>query len=195
MTSGAAVPHSWTPDGSTLAVIQFSSDTNDDIFVLTPDGDRRPQPLIRTPFLETGPEFSPDGHWLAYASTESGRPEVYVQPYPGPGARHLISTDGGIQPAWSRDRRELFFTTLPSPDGVITMMAVPVSVSPTFSAGAPRVLFRGRYASTPTTRFYDVAPDGRFLMMREAERPPIKPTQMILVQNWFEELKRLVPTN
>jgi serine/threonine-protein kinase len=195
VTSSTAVPHSWTPDGSTLALIEFSSDTTEDIFVLALDGDRRPEPLIRTPFIETGPEFSPDGHWLAYASTESGRHEVYVQPYPGPGARHPISTEGGIQPAWSRDRRELFFTTLPSPDGIITMMAVPVSVSPTFSAGAPRVLFKRRYASTSTTRFYDVAPDGRFLMMRDIDRPPMKPTQMIFVQHWDQELKQRVPTN
>ena len=158
-------------------------------------GDRQPQPLLRLPLTQSAPEFSPDGRWLAYMSAESGRPEVYVQPYPGPGARTVVSTEGGREPAWSRDGRELFYTTVPSADGHIKMMAVAVSSTTEFRAGAPRTLFEGRYVWSNPIRMYDVAPDGkRFLMVQDVERPPMKPTHMILVQNWFEELKRRVPT-
>jgi hypothetical protein len=95
---------------------------------------------------------------------------------------------------WSRDGRELFYTTLPSPDLRVRMMAVPVTAGATFRAGPPRMLFEGQYYSTVMVRSYDVAPDSsRFLMVRDVERPPLKPTNIILVQNWFEELKRLVP--
>ena len=91
--------------------------------------------------------------------------------------------------------RELFYATLPSADGRIKMMAVAVSSTTEFRADAPRPLFEGRYLSSLPGRMYDVAPDGkRFLMVQDAERAPMKPTQMILVQNWFEELKARVPT-
>jgi Tol biopolymer transport system component len=194
ITENLGAPQSWTPDGSTMAFTDFHPETGEDIWVLQLHGDRRPRPFLHTPFHEAQPQFSPDGHWLAYVSNESGRTEVYVQLYPGPGARHLISTEGGFQPAWSRDGRELFFTTLPSPEGNIKVMAVSVTAGGKFTVGTPRALFKGRYASNPTVRQYDVAPDGRFLMMRETKRPPMKPTQMILVQNWLEELKARVPT-
>ena len=119
-----------------------------------------------------------------------------MQPYPGAGDGQPISTGGGNSPAWSRDGRELFFTTLPTPGGVLKMMAVPVTTEPTFAAGTPRTLFEGRYNSNNVTRQYDVSRDGsRFLMVRVVDRPAVKVTQMILVQNWFEELKRRVPTN
>ena len=119
-----------------------------------------------------------------------------MRPYPGEGRGQPISTDGGIQPAWSRDGRELFFTTLPAPGGALTMMAVSVMTRPTFAAETPRPLFEGRYNFNTITRQYDVSRDGRqFLMIRPLDRPAVKPTHMILVQNWFEELKRRVPTN
>ena len=120
---------------------------------------------------------------------------MFVQPYPGPGGGRPVSSGGGHSPAWSRDGTELFFTTLPTADGVIKMMSVPVKASPTFSPGTPRVLFEGRYNSNIVIRQYDISRDGtRFLMVRPIDRPAVKVTQMILVQNWTEELKRLVPT-
>ncbi len=156
-------------------------------------GDRQPRPIQRTRFNEGHPDFSPDGRWLAYTSDESGRLEVYVQPYPEPGDRQPISTDGGTAPVWSRNGRELFFMTLPQGD-LTKMMAVPVTTGPTFMAGTPHTLFEGPYVTNTIIRLYNVAPDGgRFLMMRRVERPPLKLTQMILVQHWFEELKRRVP--
>ena len=188
---------SWLPDGTTLAFVE-QNQNGSDIWVLPLSGDRRPRAIIQTRFNEAYPEFSPDGRWLAYASDESGRSEVYVQPYPGPGPRQQVSTDGGTAPAWARDARELFFTDTQSVGGQATptrMMVVPVAFGPTFSAGAPRMLFQGRYGATSTIRPYDVTADGRrFLMVQQKERPAVSASEMILVQNWVEELKARVPT-
>ena len=188
---------SWSPDGQTLAFVESRPDTGNDIWVLPVQGDRRPRAIIQTRFGEAYPDFSPDGRWLAYASDESGRSEAYVQPYPGPGPPQQVSTDGGIGPAWSRDGRELFYTTNQSFGGQATltkMMVVPVSLRPTFTAGTPRMLFQGRYGATAGIRAYDVTPDGRrFLMVQQKERPPVTAADMILVQNWVEELKSRVP--
>ena len=116
---------------------------------------------------------------------------------PGPGPRQQVSTDGGTAPAWSRDGRELFYTTTQTVGGQATftkMMAVGVGLRPTFTAGAPRMLFQGNYGASAGIRGYDVAPDGRrFLMVQQKERPPIRASEMILVQNWIEELKARVP--
>jgi hypothetical protein len=160
-------------------------------------GDRRPHPLLETRFSEAYPDFSPDGRWLAYASNESGRNEVYVQPYPGPGPRKQVSVTGGTGPAWSHDGRELFYTNTQSTGGQATltrMMVVPVTVRPTFTAGVPRQLFEGRYGATAGIRSYDVTADGRrFLMVQQKERLAVAAAEMILVQNWLEELKARVP--
>jgi serine/threonine-protein kinase len=184
-------PHAWAPDGSAVA---FQDDAAGpvDVWVQPTTGDRQARLVARG---SASVEFSPDGRWLAYVSPESGRPEVYVQPDPGPGPRHVVSTDGGIQPAWSPDGHELFYTS-DRPDGrrLIKLMAVPVTIGAAFKAGVPRLLFEGRYNGAGTWRYYDVAPDGkRFLMVQNVDRPPLKPTQMVLVQNWVEELKRKVP--
>lgn len=123
--------------------------------------DRKAQPFLRTPFNEGGARFSPDGRWLAYVSDESGRPEIYVQPYPGPGGKWQVSTDGGTEPAWNRNARELFYRSGNK------MIVVETTITPSFSAGKPRVLFEGEYLATQFPQLgsdYDVSPDGqRFL--------------------------------
>jgi Tol biopolymer transport system component len=189
------VAGAWSPDGQTLV---FVNNTNPaQIKALSIVGDRQPRAVVQSRFSASYPDLSPDGRWLSYVSVESGRSEVYVQPFPGPGPRHQISTDGGTAPAWSRDGRELFYTTALSVGGqadVNTMMAVPVTLAPVFTAGAPRVLFRGPFGATALVRGYDVAPDGRrFLMVQQKERAPTIASHMILVQNWFDELRRKVP--
>ena len=167
-----------------------------DIWTLSLEGDRRPHPFLQTRFDEDYPDFSPDGRWLAYVSNQSGRAEVYVQPYPGPGVRQQISVDGGTAPAWSRDGRELFYVTASSVGGqaaLTKMMVVPVQLKPAFTAGTPRMLFEGRYGASANIRGYDVAPDGRrFLMVQQEDRPPMRVTDMIIVQNWVEELRQKV---
>lgn len=186
---------SWSPDGQTLAFVQGGTPAND-IWLISLAGDRRPRPLVQTRFAEAYPDFSPDGHWLAYTSDESGREEVYAQPYPGPGARQLISSEGGSAPAWSRDGRELFYTARrPGGQAGLRLMAVPVTTGSTLAAGAPRMLFDGTFSRFAVVRGYDITADSRrFLMIQQKERPAIAPNQMVLVENWFEELKGRMPT-
>jgi len=185
------VPCSWSPDGKLLAFVEINPTTGYDIWVLR-IGDRKAQPFLRTPFNDSAPEFSPDGRWLVYTSNESGRTEVYVQPYPGPGGKWQISADGGTEPLWNRNGRELFYRSGDK------MMAVDISTQPAFVAGKPRILFHGPYvANTPPSSgpFYDVSPDGqRFLMLKSTEQVGAAPTQINVVLNWIEELKRRVPT-
>jgi len=190
-------PGAWTPDGKTLLFMQGDAATGYGIWGVSPEGDRRPNPVVQTAFSEQYADLSPDGHWLAYVSNQqSGRLQVYVQPYPGPGARQQISVDGGTAPAWSRDGRELFYTTASSVGGQATltkMMVVPVQLNPAFTSGMPRILFEGRYGTTANIRGYDVAADGRFLMVQQKDRAPTRLADMIIVQNWDQELTRLVP--
>jgi len=143
-------------------------------------------------------QFSPDGRYLAYESGTSGRPEVYVQPVSGASGRFTISNSGGAQPAWAGNGHELFYWEQ-RPDGITRVMAVDVTPGERFSAGVPRALFEVRAADYPpgatAIRAYDVTRDGtRFLMARRlaaSVEPPI--TQVVFVQNWLEELMRLVP--
>jgi hypothetical protein len=106
---------------------------------------RRAQPFLRTPFNETAPQFSPDGRWLAYISDESGRDEIYVQPYPGPGGKWEISTEGGTEPVWNPNGQELFYRSGDK------MMAVDVTTQLGFAAGKPRMLFEGPYMPSEVT--------------------------------------------
>ncbi len=175
---------SLSPDGQVLAFEEESQATGSDIWVMPLQGDRKARPFLRTTFNEAGAKFSPDGRWIAYSSDESGRSEVYVQAYPGPGGKRQISTEGGVEPVWARSGRELFYR-----NGVKLLVAE-VRTQPAFSASRPRVLFEGRYDTLPWNSNYDVTPDGqRFLMVQSAE--PTGQSQINVVLNWFEELKRL----
>lgn len=181
------VPGSVTPDGKWLAFHAVDPATGPDIWVLPLDGDRKPQVVVKTPEPDISPRFSPDGRWLAYATQSGPRPHVYVTPFPGPGGRSQISTDGGAEPIWSRTGRELFYRNGSK------MMAVDIVTQPTFSAGAPRQLFDGRFEfGTAGLAGYDVAPDGRFLMVQPVE-PEQAARQINIVLNWFEELKQRAP--
>ncbi len=140
------------------------------------------QPLLDGPFNEHA-VFSPDGHWIAFVTDESGRDEVYVQPYPGPGRKWAISTAGGREPVWSRDGRELFFRNGEQ------MLVVDVEFGESFAPGQPRVLFEGPYELSPLpNQFYDVAPDGeRFVMIQRVDNPP---TEIRVVLNAIDEIRR-----
>ena len=185
----AGPPISWSPDGRVLAFVNLHPVTRNDIWTVRVDEKSQPRPFLQTRFAEGAPTFSPDGQWLAYVSNESGRNEVYMQPFPGPGARILISAGGGSEPVWPRRGHELFYRNGDS------MMAVEITTGRAFSAGKPRHLFDGRYArSTGLWPNYDVAADGRrFLMVKGVEEFTV-PTQINVVLNWDRELKRLVPT-
>ncbi len=180
-------PMSWSPDGQILAFIEINPTTGYDIWMLRLS-DRKAQPFLRTQFNESTPRFSPDGRWLAYISDESGRYEIYVQPYPGPGGKWQISTDGGTEPAWNSNGRELFYRNGDR------MLAVDIATQPGFTAGKPHVLFQGSYEPSPGSNpNYDVDFGGqRFLMLKQIEQEQ-SATQINVVLNWFEELKRRVP--
>jgi len=191
LTTGENIqlPGSWSPDGQVLAFSEADPTTGWDIWVLKLGGARRPRPFLQTPYNEYAPAFSPDGRWLAYGSDESGRPEIYVRPFPGPGGKTQISTDGGVQPVWARSGRELFYRNADK------MMAAAIEANPAFSAAKPKLLFEGHYEAS-TFSFepnYDVSPDGkRFLMVKGSEQESAA-TQLNVVLNWSDELRRLAP--
>ena len=182
-------PHFWSPDGKFLAYTELNPTSAGDIWVLPFEGERKPEPFLGTLSGETGAVFSPDGHWVAYRSNESGRQEIYVQPFPTTGAKWQISTDGGEEAAWVQTRtgQEIFYRNGNK------MMAVDITTEPAFTSGTPKLLFEGEYTAFGPRAEYDVTPDGeRFLMIKESEK---QVTQIQVVLNWFEELKRLVPMN
>jgi len=180
-TLPAASPE-YSPDGKWI-VFQYGS-----ALAATPiGGDTTTRDLVADGKSNRSPTLSPDGRWLAYASDESGRAEVFVRPFPDTKlAKRQVSTGGGLQPRWSRDGRELFFV-----DDASAMIAVPVIPGAAFSTGEPKRLFNA-VAYTVRTTSFDVAPDGRFLMVRQIGAGGPKADELILVQNVFEELKAKV---
>jgi eukaryotic-like serine/threonine-protein kinase len=180
--------------------IRVQTGSAHDIWVLTMGETPTTKPFLTSAASEISPTFSLDGRWLAYASNESGRGEVYVQAYPQ-GERLTVSTGGGNGPVWRRDGKELYFQGADA--GALKMMAV--SATPEGASvrlGKPVPLFDLRvtgptgaveqYAlSGNTGTDYDILPDGRFVMVRGAD--PIGAREIVVVQHWFEELKRLVP--
>jgi dipeptidyl aminopeptidase/acylaminoacyl peptidase len=178
-------PTSWSPDGKILAYTENHPSTGGDIWLLPIEGKRKPQLFLKTSFNEDQAMFSPDGRWIAYVSNESGRNEVYVRPFPGSGGITQISTTGGLLPVWAQDSHELFYR-----DGD-KMMVATIDTKPEFAAGKPRLLFES--PSIIPDR-YGITPDGRHFVMIEEGEYATPPTQLNIVLNWFEELKRLVPT-
>jgi len=144
--------------------------------------------LLNDEFGEATPEISPDGNWLAYTSDESGQEEIYVRPFPDIDAgRWQVSTNGGAYPLWARDGQELFYR-----DGN-AVMAVSIETDSSFTAGNPEIVFEGEYAEVQGGRAYDVSPDGeRFLMLKPVDDVAAM-RRVIIVENWFEELRRLAP--
>jgi serine/threonine-protein kinase len=188
------MPLTFAPDGRLL----FSADVaghGRDVHALSLDGSHRVEPILYGAANDLTAEVSPDGRWIVYDSDESGQFEVYVRPYPQAysGGRWQISANGGRQPLWSRDGREIFYRDF---DGA--MYAASVNLNPTFKPGAATRLFpnsgySGSGASA-TGRTYDVSPDGhRFLMIKVDAGPAATTSSVVVVLNWFGELQRAVP--
>jgi len=140
--------------------------------------------------------LSTDGRWLAYTSNETGRLEVYVTSFPTPGRRIAVSNDGGQEPLWAPNGRELYYWHRPNQlTSANQLMSAEIRSGATLSAGRPRLLFECQAVHTNPIRFNDITPDGtRFLIgCAVSEIKPLEVTGLNLVQNWFEELKRLAP--
>jgi len=182
----AQFPHDYSPDGQTL-LYSTQLKRGWDIFLLPLRGNRIPQPWLQTPNLEVSAKISPNGRWVAYRSNETGRPEIYVRPYSGPGPKIPISTEGGIRPFWSRDGTEVHFL------GRDFMMAVPVRMGQDLQVGTPRELFRIPKDLLTEWHQIDVSPDGRFLMIR-GDPKETEPLRLVVKPYFFEELKELSPT-
>jgi Tol biopolymer transport system component len=188
---------SWSPDGTAIAytVGQAGLGIPPGILVAPLEGGRPVQPFSTTTFAQGSPKFSPDGRWLAYCSNESGKPQAYVQAYPGPGPKIQVSTDGGTDPVWKGAGGELYYRNGDS------MMAMDVATAPTFSAGRPKELWKGHYSHGmssscgqpgATSSNYDVTGDGRrFLMIKDDDEDTATSRQVVVVFAWASELDRL----
>jgi serine/threonine-protein kinase len=186
-------PVAVSPDGR-LIFTETTSNTSDDVMQMTLDGTRLVTALVHTPSAERNGVVSPDGRWLAYEANDSGRFEIYVRPFPNVDSGHWqVSATGGTRPLWAPSGHELFYVSLTG-----ALMRVGVEHGPSWAATTPTVLIKEGYLMSSIFilgRTYDIAPDGqRFLMIKEgAGADQAAPRSLIVVLNWVEELKRLVP--
>ena len=188
------MPTAVTPDGHSLIFTEAAAITGGDVMLLALDEPRTVKPLVKTAFSERNGIVSPDGQWLAYESNDSGRFEIFVVPFPevGSASRSTVSTAGGTRPLWARNGRELFYV---SPTGAV--MRVGVEPGRSWVATNPTMVVKEGYHTIPPNpgRHYDIADDGRFLMVKaRGADGTAAPASLIVVQHWVEELKRLVPT-
>jgi Tol biopolymer transport system component len=177
------LPESWSPDGRFILYSTFGAPTGNDLFVLPLFGDRRPFPFLQTQFNEFDGRFSPDGKWVVYSSNESGKYEVYVAPFPGPGGKWQVSTAGGQGPSWRRDGNEIFYL---APDNKMMTAAVN-GKGASFDVGAVKPLFQ--MSTTGMNHRYAVSADGqRFLINSALEQATSGPITVVL--NWTAGLKK-----
>ena len=181
----ASVPSSVSPDGRVLLYSHRGPTSVSLTYALSLDGRGVSRAYSQTNNQMVDAQFSPDGHWVAYTSNESGRQEVYVQPFPGSGGKWMISIDGGSWPRWARNGRELFYLNENK------MMSVGIETKPTFKAATPRFLFQN--GSLDLLGDYDVAPDGEHFVMITQEDANATPDELNVVLNWTEDLKRRAP--
>lgn len=177
------LPESWSAN-DVLAFTRRETETGSDIWVLPLEGDATPRALLNSRFEEGEARFSYDGRWLAYQSDESGQSEVYVRAFPGPGGKRKVSVDGGTQPRWRKDGRELYFRHGNA------VMVVEVSEGAAFEASVPRVLFESQVPNRSLElSSWDALPDGEaFVFIEERGKPRFS---VNLVMGWFAELREL----
>ncbi len=193
------VPTSWSPEGKVLAFHQYNPETYTDIMILSVEGNEisgwkpgEPKPFHNSTSNDWRAAFSPDGRWLAYTSGEAGNNEVYVRPFPGPGAKWLISSGGGEVPTWSQNGRELFYRNQK------TIMVVGYTASgDTFRPAKPQPWSPGQVVGPMGARNFNLHPDGkRFAVLMPAHgKEAAKADKVVIIFNFFEELRRKVPTS
>jgi Tol biopolymer transport system component len=201
-SKNSQVPVSWHPSGKVLA-FEESNPQQSNMMILPMEGDEasgwkpgKPTVLLKGPFRESWATFSPDGRWLAYTSDESGRSEVYVRPFPGPGGKLQISTSGGALPRWSRTRRELLYETVAAP---LQIMVASYSIEgDSFQAAKSRLWADRHLMGRPAGWDFDLHPDGeRIALAPEMEtRTPVttaKQDKLVFIFNFFDELRRIAP--
>ncbi len=191
-------PEDWSPDGQFLLFTSFNASVHGDLWALPLKGDRKPFPVLRTPFSETAARFSPDGKWIAYTSNESGKNEVYVRRFLNDvsnaergkdpalqAGETIVSRNGGDQPWWRRDGKALYYV---SEGG--SVIEVPIAGGAVFEPGVPKLLFR--LPPEPSIRFMgNVSPDGkRFLLLAPPPTSTAGLAPFTIVLNWTELLKR-----
>jgi Tol biopolymer transport system component len=182
-----ANPGSWSPDGKELVFDVQDAINASDIWVMPANDFSKARPWLRTTASEARARFSPNGRWLAYVSNETGRFEVYVRPFAGPGGKQQISTEGGLEPLWAPTGKELFYRSGRK------MMVVEVTTDSSFTKNAPRLLFEGQFVgpNIPIGRSA-ISPDGERFLMLEPVDSSQPANQMNIVLNWSEELKKKV---
>jgi serine/threonine-protein kinase len=191
--SGA--PSAWSPDGAFLLYVRQAGGPQQDQGHQQPPvpkawlvavRDHTEHQWLQTPFSEWGGSFSPDGHWLAFTSNQTGTPEVWVRPFPGPGAPVRISSEGGQKPVWSKDGKEIVY------ENAGTLLTANVTIrSAELRAEAPHVLLEGGFMhddTDPNMCYVDVAPDGRVLIVEA--RQPSSDAAIVVAQHWDQELTR-----
>jgi eukaryotic-like serine/threonine-protein kinase len=186
---------SWHPSGKILAFQETRPQTGADLMMVAIEGDEltgwkpgTPTNFLSTPAMEREPMFSPDGKWLAYQANDTGRFEIYVRPFPGPGGTWLISTAGGITPTWSRTRRELLYR---SPENQL-MVAAYTASDDSFRAEKPRLWAEGYIGPQTGQRSFDLHPDGERVAVAPElgsfDRPQ---DRLVFILNFFDELRRM----
>jgi serine/threonine-protein kinase len=196
-TGSSQSAESWSPDGRALAYTVATFSTPPAIMIARLDGGQA-EAFAGGKAPAGSSKFSPDGRWLAYCSNESGGPQVYAQAFPGPGPKIQISNEGGTDPVWKRGGGELYYRNGDS------MMAVDVSTAGAFTASRPRELWKGHYshgmssscgAPGATSSNYDATADGtRFLMIKDEDQDRVTSKEIVVVQGWADEVRRLSPT-
>jgi Tol biopolymer transport system component len=186
-STAVQIPYDWSADGRHILYEEAGTGTGSDLWVLPITGERKPVPFLQTAFNETQGQFSPDGHWVAYISDESGRNEVYVRSFTGISGKFQVSQNGGVQPRWRGDGKELFYL---APDGKMMVVTVKAAAE-TFARETPRVLFDARSfgAASMSIYSYDVTRDGqRFLGISVPEGDTTQP--LTLITNWQARLRK-----
>jgi Tol biopolymer transport system component len=183
-TTNAKFPFAWTPDGNTILYI-VAGTKGTELWGVPVTGDHKPFPYLQNGFNVGNAQLSPDGRWVAYASNESGRNEIYVQSFPTPTAKGQVSLEGGNQPRWRRDMKELFYMAADR-----RLMAVPVTIGAALQPGPPAVLFETHLLDAQSIGVpqYDVSPDGQRFLLNVAKQTAAVPVTVVL--NWPAAMKK-----
>lgn len=179
------LPKCWSKDNKLLLYSEgIHPETGMDVYMLPMEGDSVPIPLFNGRFNETHPMLSPDGRWIAYASNESGRDEIFVSSFPDLDINIPISIEGGVEPLWAPDGNVIYFRDYTGDN----LMKVSFTTDPEINVGVPTILFQGKYyGSTPWGRNYDLSPDGKHFLMIKVESVESAASQINVILNWNEE--------